>query len=35
MEACCFVVDVDIAKRVIADDLKGTPFSDYSAIFAE
>jgi hypothetical protein len=35
MEACCFVVDVDIAKRVIADDLKGTPFSDYAAIFAE
>jgi hypothetical protein len=35
MEASCFVVDADIAQRVIAEDLKGTPFGDYAAIFAE
>jgi hypothetical protein len=35
MEACCYVVDADIAKRVIAEDLKGTPFGDYAAIVAE
>jgi hypothetical protein len=27
------VVDVDVAKRVIEDDLKGTRFSDYSRLF--
>jgi hypothetical protein len=35
MEVCCFVVDEGVAKRVIADDLKGTPFGDYSRIFEE
>jgi hypothetical protein len=29
MEVACIVVDVDIAKRVIADDLDGTEFADY------
>jgi hypothetical protein len=35
MEVCCIVVDADIAKRVIEDDLKGTEFSDYSRICQE
>jgi hypothetical protein len=35
MEVCCMVVDAEIAKRVIADDLKGTEFSDYSRIYEE
>jgi predicted DNA-binding WGR domain protein len=29
MEVACLVVDVDIAKQVIATDLAGTKFSDY------
>jgi hypothetical protein len=33
MEAGCVVVDFDIAKRTIEDDLKDTEFSDYSRIF--
>ena len=35
MEVCCFVVDFQIAKRVIEDDLKGTKFADYSRIYEE
>lgn len=35
MEVSCVVVDADIAKRVIEDDLKGTEFSDYSRIYQE
>ena len=35
MEVCCFVVDAEIAKRVIADDLKDTVFSDFSRIYEE
>jgi hypothetical protein len=35
MEVTCVVVDADIAKRVIEDDLKGTEFSDYSRIYQE
>ncbi len=35
MEAACLVVDVEIAKRVLAEDLSGTKFGDYSRIFAE
>ena len=35
MEVCCMVVDAEIAKRVIEEDLKGTEFSDYSRIYEE
>jgi len=35
MEVCCIVVDFDIAKRVIEDDLKGTEFGDYTRIYRE
>jgi hypothetical protein len=35
MEICCFVVDFEIARRVIADNLAGTRFADYSRIFDE
>ena len=35
MEACCFVVDFEIAKRVIENDLAGTEFSDYLRIYDE
>jgi len=33
MEVGCAVVDVDIAKKVIEENLKGTEFGDYSRIF--
>ena len=33
MEAGCVVVDFEIAKRVIEDNLKNTEFGDYSRIF--
>ncbi len=29
MEACCFVVDFEVAKRVIEDGLAGTEFADF------
>jgi hypothetical protein len=35
MDVCCYVVAADIAKRVIAEDLAGTEFSDYSRIVDE
>jgi hypothetical protein len=35
MEVCCFVVDFEIARRVIEQDLKGTKFEDYSRIYNE
>jgi len=35
MEVCCFVVDFDIAARVIKNDLQGTIFSDFSRIYNE
>jgi len=35
MDVCCFVVDFDVAKRVIEKDLKRTKFADYSRIFDE
>jgi len=35
MEVCCFVVDFEIAKRIIQDDLADTGFSDYTRIFNE
>jgi len=35
MEICCYVVDFDIAKRVIAADLAGTQFSNFTRIYNE
>jgi hypothetical protein len=35
MEVAVVVVDVDLAKRVIAADLRGTPFQDYTRIYAQ
>ena len=33
MEVCCLVVDFDIAKSIIEQDLKGTEFENYTQIF--
>jgi hypothetical protein len=33
MEVCNFVVDFEIAKKVIEDDLAGTEFADYARIY--
>jgi hypothetical protein len=35
MEVCCFVVDFEIAKRVIAAALANTPFADFTRIYDE
>ena len=35
MEVCCYVVDFEIAKNVIENDLKGTEFEDYMRIYDE
>jgi hypothetical protein len=35
MEVCCLVVDFDIAKRIIIEDLKDTEFSDYARSFQQ
>jgi hypothetical protein len=35
MEVCCFVVDFEIAKNIIEQNLKGTEFGDYSRIYDE
>jgi hypothetical protein len=35
MEIACFVVDFDIAKKVIEEDLKGTEFEDFTRIYNE
>jgi hypothetical protein len=35
MEVCCLVVDVDVAREVIEEDLRGSPYADYSRIYAE
>lgn len=35
MEICCMVVDFDIAKHVIENDLQGTEFAGYTRIFNE
>lgn len=35
MESCCFVVDFEMAKAVIEEDLKDTEFSDYTRIYEE
>ncbi len=35
MEVCCYVVDFETARRVIAADLVDTPFENYTRIFDE
>ena len=35
MEVCNFVVDFDVAKKVIEDDLVDTEFANYSRIYRE
>jgi len=35
MEICNFVVDFELAKAVIENDLEGTEFSDYTRIYDE
>lgn len=35
MEVCCFVVDFDIAKSVIEEDLDGTEFANFTRIYDE
>jgi predicted DNA-binding WGR domain protein len=35
MEVCCFVVDFEIARRVIEADLKGPGFGNFSRIYRE
>lgn len=35
MEVCCFVVDFEIAKKIIAADLKGTEYEDFLRIYDE
>ena len=35
MEACCYVVDFEIAKTVIEEDLKDTEFANYARIYDE
>jgi hypothetical protein len=35
MEACCYVVDFGVAQRLVAEDLSGTEFADYTRIYEE
>lgn len=35
MEVCCFVVNFEIAKRVVSEDLSGTEFEDFTRIYDE
>lgn len=35
MEVCCLVVDFEIAKKVIEQNLKGTKYEDYKRIYLE
>ena len=35
MEVCCFVVDFEVAKKVIEKDLTDTEFSNYTRIYDE
>ena len=35
MEVCCYVVDFELAKKIIAQDLEGTDFADYTRIYKE
>ena len=35
MEVCCFVIDFDIAKSLIEENLVGTEFANYTRIYDE
>jgi hypothetical protein len=35
MEACCFVVDADIAIRVLEAELRSTKFGDFARVYEE
>jgi len=35
MEVCCFVIDFEVAKSVIEENLKDTEFANYTRIFDE
>lgn len=35
MEVCCFVIDFEIAKNVIQQELKNTEYDDYTKIYLE
>ncbi len=35
MEVCCYVIDFEVAKSVIEENLKNTEFSNYTRIFNE
>jgi len=35
MEACCYVVDFEVARSVVEKDLADSEFADYSRIFEE
>jgi hypothetical protein len=35
MEVCCYVVDFELAQRVISENLKGTEFEDFTRIYDE
>jgi hypothetical protein len=35
MEVCCLVVDFEIARRVIEEDLRGSPLASYARIYDE
>lgn len=35
MEVCCFVVDFEVAKKIISGDLNNTEFSNYTRVFDE
>jgi predicted DNA-binding WGR domain protein len=35
MDVCCYVIDFDLAKKIIETNLEGTEFSNYTEIFEE
>jgi hypothetical protein len=35
MEVCCYVIDFEVAKSVIEENLKDTEFANYTRIFDE
>jgi len=35
MEVCCYVVEFELAKKIIEDDLQETDFADYTRIYDE
>jgi hypothetical protein len=35
MEVACYVVDFEVAERVVRAELEGTPLADFSRIYAE